>query len=278
MKTRSNFQTKHLVYIALSIVIAAVYLMPLYVLVNMSFRTIQDTYSKLVFPKIINIGNYLAVFNNNDLWVGFRNSIINVFLTVVIEISFSAMAAYGLVRSNSRAAIFIDKISMSIMMIPAVALLVGTYSLMVSVGLVNKLSGLSFLLAAGGIPASIYLFSNFIKTIPVALDEAATIDGAGVLRTFYSVIFPQLKAITITRIIIVAVGCWNQYLFPMYLLQTKDKHTVILVIKAAFNSFNGVINVPRASATCVIGILPIIVLYLALQKYVIGGQLDSAVK
>ena len=104
------------------------------------------------------------------------------------------------------------------MMIPTVALLVGTYSLMTRLGLVNNLAGLAFLLAAGGIPGCMFMYANFVTAIPVALDEAAMIDGANIFQTFFRIILPQLKAVTVTRLIIVATGCWNQYLMPLYLL------------------------------------------------------------
>ena len=193
-------------------------------------------------------------------------------------IGLSALGAYGLARSRNRLSNSLQGISMAVMMIPGTALLVGTYSLMVKFGMTNTLYGLALLSAAGGIPATMFMYMNFVVSIPTALDEAAAIDGAGVLRTFVQIIMPQLKAVTITRIIMSATGSWNNYMMPMYLLQNKSKFTIILVIKSAFNRTNGVGNMPKACATCAIGLLPVIVLYLFLQKYIIEGQIDSSVK
>lgn len=259
-------------------VLIIIYLVPLYILINLSLRTPTDFSSKLIFPKVLNLGNYISVLKSGELWNGFKNSIILVAETVVLEIFISALGAYGLARSNSRLARLLSQSSMAIMMVPAVALLVGTYSLMVKFHMSNTLWGLALLLAATGIPATLFMYINFVKTIPIALDEAATIDGASTLQTFFYIIMPQLKAITVTRVIIAATACWNQYLMPMYLLQDKSKHTIILVIKAAFNQYNGVGNLPKACATCALGLLPIILLYVFLQRYIIEGQLDSSVK
>ncbi len=259
-------------------VLIMIYLVPLYILINLSLRTPTDFSSKLIFPKVLNLGNYISVLKSGELWNGFKNSIILVVETVVLEIFISALGAYGLARSNSRLARLLSQSSMAIMMVPAVALLVGTYSLMVKFHMSNTLWGLALLLAATGIPATLFMYINFVKTIPIALDEAATIDGASTLQTFFYIIMPQLKAITVTRVIIAATACWNQYLMPMYLLQDKSKHTIILVIKAAFNQYNGVGNLPKACATCALGLLPIILLYVFLQRYIIEGQLDSSVK
>lgn len=264
-------------YVA-AIILVLIYLLPVYIMLNQSFRTVQDMGSILSLPAVWNFQNYMEVFKNGDLWIGLKNSLILVVGTVSIDIVFSALAAYGLVRGNGKIAKSIRNISMGVMMIPTVALLVGTYGLMVKFHMTNKLYGLALLSAAGWIPGTIFMYANFIASIPTALDEAAAIDGAGVIRTFGQIIMPQLKAVTVTRIIISATGCWNNYLMPMYLLQDKSKFTIILVIKSAFNSTNGVSNMSRACATCVLGILPVILLYLFLQKYIIEGQIDGSVK
>lgn len=261
-----------------SFLLILIYLLPIYILFTMSLRTMQDTGSMLKFPSIINLGNYISVFRDTSMLRSFKNSIIVVLITLVVEITFSALGAYGIARSSNKLTNLIRHGSMAIMMIPGTALLVGTYSLMVKTHMANTLWGLALLTAASGMAGAMFMYVNFIVAIPVALDEAAMIDGASMLQTFFFIIMPQLKAITVTRVIMSATGCWNQYLMPMYLLQDKTKHTIILVIKAAFNNANGVSNVPRACATCVIGILPIIILYLFLQRYIIEGQIDSAVK
>ena len=261
-----------------AIALVLIYLLPIYVLVTMSLRTVQDIGSKLQFPRIINIGNYIAIFREGTIWQGFANSIILVVITCSVEIVFGALAAYGIARSKGRFAKYLRYGSMTIMMIPRVTLLVGTYSLMVKAKMVNTLWGLGLLLAATSMSATMFFYVNFLSSIPRALDEAATIDGASVLQTFFYIIMPQLKAITVTRIIVVANGCWNQYLMPMYLLQDKSKHTIILQIKNAFSLSNGIPNVPKACALCVVGILPVILLYLFLQRYIIEGQIDSSVK
>ena len=263
---------------AVAAILLLMYLLPLYVLSNLSLRTIQDLSSKLHFPDVLNVRNYISVLESGDIWIGLKNSLILVVETVVVEIFVSAIGAYGLSRSSSRLSKIITNVNMGVMMIPAVALLVGTYSLMLKMNMNNTLWGLALLTAATGIPATMFMYMNFVAAIPIALDEAAMIDGAGTLQTFFKIILPQLKAVTVTRVIISVIGCWNNYLMPMFLLQKKSKHTVILVTKSAFNMTNGLGDLPRACATCVLGLLPIIVLYLFLQKYIIEGQIDSAVK
>lgn len=272
-KTRKNWWCY---LVAIGIIL--LYLLPIYILLNLSFRSIQDTASKLALPEVWTLDSYRKVFAGSDLWVGFKNSILMVMGTVAVEIPISALAAYGLSRSGNRIAEAIKTMNIGIMMIPGVALLVGTYSLMVSLHMTNTLAGIILLTAAGGIPGTMFMYVHFMASIPTALDEAAAIDGAGVLHTFFRIIMPQLKAVTVTRVIMSATACWNSYLMPMYLLQDKSKFTVILMIKSAFSRINGVGDLPKACAACVTGLLPVIVLYLVMQKQIIEGQIDSSIK
>ncbi len=267
-------------YYVFALIFVVVYLLPIYVLLNLSVRTVQTMDSALAWPALAdwNWSNYLSSLANSDIWMGFKNSIVIAALTIVLEITVSALAAYGIARSTSRITTHIRTINILIMMIPGIALLVGTYGLMVKLKMVNSLAGLALLSAAGGIPGTMFMYVNFIVSIPRALDEAAAIDGASILRTFFSIILPQLKSVTVTRVIMTAVGSWNNYLMPMFLLTDKSKYTIILVIKAAFAGSNGVKNVPLACATCVVGLVPIIAIYLAMQHFIIEGQMDSSVK
>lgn len=260
------------------IFLIVLYLFPFYVLINLSLREITDLSSRLYFPSKAVWYNYTNVLNGELLWTGFRNSIALASETVLIEILLGSLAAYGIARLNNRFTNSFRTLNMAIMMIPSLALLVGTYSIMSQLHMINSLNGLAMLAAAGGLPSTIFFYTNFITAIPTALDEAAEIDGAGVVRTFFQIILPQLKPITVTRIIVAFIGSWNSYLMPMYMLTQKSKYTIILVIKLAFSNDNGTGNLPEAAAACALGLLPIIALYLFLQKYIIQGQIESAVK
>ena len=279
IKTRPRRESKWWMY-ALALLFVVAYLLPIYVLLNLSIRTVQTMSSAMTWPAFSdwNWSNYLSALGNADIWLGFKNSLIIAAVTIVVEIAVSALAAYGIARSTSKVTQHLRTINILIMMIPGIALLVGTYGLMVKLRLVNSLTGLAILSAAGGISGTMFMYVNFIVSIPRALDEAAAIDGASILRTFFSIILPQLKSVTVTRVIMTAVGSWNNYLMPMFLLTDKSKFTIILVIKSAFAGDNGVKNVPLACATCAVGLIPIIAVYLTMQRFIIEGQMDSAVK
>ena len=123
------------------------------------------------------------------------------------------------------------------------------------------------------------VYLSAISGIDPGLYEAASIDGAGIFRTFFKIILPQLKPVTVTRLIMIAVGTWNNFAMPTYLLTDATKATVIQIVRKSFYAVAGAVqNVPLACAMCAVALLPVIVLYILLQKYIIEGQLDSVSK
>ncbi len=266
-------------YYLVSLLLILLYLLPLYVMLNQSFRVVTDLSPRLYFPQEWTFDNYKIAFSSKDLLRSFLNSAVFVLEVCALEIVFGSLAAYGLARAGGRFASALRTINICIMMIPSLSLLVGTYSLMVHFGMVNKIWALSLQNAALGMAGTTFFYTSFIITIPKELDEAAAIDGAGIFKTFFQIIFPQMKALTVTRLIMIAVGTWNSYAMPQYLLTDTRKATVILVVRKAFYTAAGSIqNVPLACAECAVALLPIIFLYVFLQKYIIEGQLDSVNK
>ncbi len=126
------------------------------------------------------------------------------------------------------------------------------------------------------LPMSIFLYTNFIASIPTALDEAAAIDGCGPVRAFFCIILPQLKSVTASVVILAGIHCWNDYQFSLYILQSSVRRTVTLAISSFFSQTTS--NLNAASAAAFLAILPVVFCFLFLQKYFIKGMVDSAVK
>ncbi len=266
------------VYIA-SVFLILLYLLPIYVMLNQSFRYMTDLTPRLYFPEKWTFDNYIQAFSTPELINGFKNSILYVLEVCAIEVVFGGLAAYGLARAGGRLSSALRTFNICIMMIPSLSLLVGTYSLMVKFGMINKIWALSLQTAAIGMAGTMFFYTSFIVSIPKDLDEAAAIDGAGIFRTFFQIILPQLKPVTVTRLIMIAVGTWNNYAMPTYLLTDSRKATVILIVRKAFSVAAGAVqNVPLACAECAVALLPVIALYILLQRYIIEGQLDSVSK
>lgn len=260
------------------LLIIALYFFPIYILLNVSVRDMTDLSSRLVPTAEPVFESYYEILTNPLFWKALVNTALYTALEICFLIPIASIGGYGLARSSGRIVSIIRSTNILVMMIPGTALLVGTYSLMVKLKLTNSIFGIALLGTGTSMTGAMFFYTVFTTMIPVELDEAAAIDGAGVLRTYFQIILPQMKAVTITRVISVLTGCWNNYLMPMYLLTKGDKYTLLLFVRKLFTGNTHVPDVPLAFAGCVLMILPILVVYFLLQKHIIGGQIDSAVK
>lgn len=264
---------------AVAVILVVIYLFPVYVMLNQSFRELTDLTPRLYLPEKWTMENYLEAFLESDLLKGFKNSVVYVIEVCLLEIILGGIASYGLARAGGRISSALRTFNICIMMIPSLSLLVGTYSLMVKFEMINKIWALSLQTAAIGMSSTMFFYTSFIVSISRDLDEAAAIDGAGIFRTFFQIIMPQLKPVTVTRLIMIAVGTWNNFAMPTYLLTDTDKATVIQIVRKAFYTAAGSVrNVPLACAMCAVALLPVILIYIFLQRYIIEGQLDTVSK
>ena len=218
----------------LSVLIILIYILPIYVLVVMAFKHPTDLGSRLIPPNYFDLSNFTSIIESGKLFRALGNTVLIAVGTVAIEVVFGCMAAYAFARNRSRLNSFMQSFCLGIMMIPPLSILVGVYTELVALGGINQQWAVIVIAAAFGLPMSIHLYTNFINSIPVALDEAAAIDGAGVLRTFWSIILPQLKPVTVSVIILKGVTAWNEYLYPYYILQKPSKYTLVLLIRQFF--------------------------------------------
>lgn len=263
-------------YIVAALIIL-VYLLPIYVLICVSLKPMTDlTSSRLTFPDIPYWQNYINALVKGGMIRACLNSVIIALGTVSVVVVVGSIAAYPLARIKSKFSSGVRTFVLGIMMIPNLALVVGVYTILISIKAVNSYWGIILVTATFGLPMAIYLMSNFIQSIPSSLDEAAMIDGAGVLTTFFRVILPQLKPILVTIILTQGIGAWNEYGYSLYILQKPTMYNVTLSLKTFFGTAAADLN--AAAAAAMIAIIPVVVLYLALQKYFVAGALEGALK
>lgn len=264
-------------YVA-SLIIIVIYLLPIYVLIVMSFKEKTDFSSKLALPEYLYLENYRKALIESGFLSALWNTFVIVAATVAIVVILGCMAAYPLARNRSRTNDFVKSVCMGIMMIPSVSILVGLYTEMVALKGINKLWSVIIIGAASGLPTAILLYTSFMTSIPQELDEAAALDGASHLTAFWKIILPQLKPVTATIVIQQGVGAWNNFLYPSYFLQKPEKYTLVLLIRQFFGANDSGGNMNTAAAVAVLSTLPIIILYLCCQKYFVQSQIDSANK
>ncbi len=261
---------------AVSLLIICIYLLPLYAVVVMSFKAPTDLSPRLSLPQTPYWGSFQKAIENVSILSALKNSALITIGVVFIEVFAGCLAAYPLARNRTRTNKAIMTVVLAIMMVPTLSIVTGVYSLLVSLKATSTYSGIIAVTAAFGLPLSIFLYRNFIAAIPQSLDEASAIDGASVFQTFYHVILPQLAPVTVSVIIMKGISAWNEFDFSLYVLQKPRMYNVTLCIKQFFSETFTDMN--AAAAAALLGILPPIIAYLALQKYFVQGALDSAVK
>ena len=262
-------------------VLFILYMIPFLLVVVNSLKTkisIVKYPLKLVDDKGLQFANYANAFEDMDFLQAFGNSIFVVALSVLLLMVFSSMCAYILVRKNYLACkvsflllISYMVVPFQVIMIPLLALYGGTFNML------NSRLTLVLMNFGFGTCFAVFLCHGFIKTsVPLALEEAALIDGCGPLQIFFKIVFPLLKPILSTVMILQVLGLWNDYLLPSLVLVKPELHTLPIAIRTFVGTFSS--DYGNMMAALVMTVVPVIIVYIALQKYIIGGVVAGAVK
>ncbi|MDR0474829.1 MAG: carbohydrate ABC transporter permease [Treponema sp.] len=258
------------------VLLCGLQLIPLYITIAVSLKPQTDLSSYWKMPAVPYLQNFFTAFSAGNLLSAYRNTFIITACATLAVIILAVMAAYPLARYPSRFNKAVKTFFLSIMMIPALSLLVPIYVLLLRLGGISKYQGIVPVHTAFNLPLAIYMISNFIKTIPQELDEAALIDGCSVYSIFYRIIVPLLKPVIVSVIILTAVPVWNDYQYSVYFLQRPQIRVITLAVASFFQQSGSNPNV--AAAAALTGIIPVVVLYIVLQKYFIKGMVDGAIK
>jgi raffinose/stachyose/melibiose transport system permease protein len=262
--------------VPLLLFIVGIYLSPIYVLLGVAFKSKSDVSSYWKLTGSIHTENFMKAITEGKVLLGIRNSALITFVSVILIVFIGALAAYPLTRRRTGWNKLIKSFTMGIMMVPPLSILVPLYSTLINMNGDNTYWGVIAVLVTFELPLSVFLYSNFIASIPIALDEAAAIDGCSPARAFVSIILPQLKPVTVSVIILTGMHCWNDYQFSLFILQKPGLRTITLAISSFFSQTTS--NLHAAAAGALIAILPVIVIFLFLQQYFIKGMIDSAIK
>lgn len=259
-----------------ALLIIALHITPFYIMINMSLKELSDRSSRWMPALHPYFQNYPTAIEHGNLLSAMWNTWVIAFLSVIIIVVAGAMAAYPLARKMSRRNRIILTLIVGVMMVPQLSILVPLYKEMVSLKGINHFWGIVIVSATFHLPMAIYMYSNFIKSIPKDLDEAAMIDGCSMMQSFFYVILPCLKSTTVSVIILNGVGIWNDYQFQLYFLQKPAMRTITLAITTFFTDSKQ--DLGAAAAAAFIVVLPPVLAYIFLQKYFVKGAMDSAVK
>lgn len=276
-------KTRSVIANIILILLCIVWLFPVYIIVVNAFKNRAELYENiLAFPKSFSFKYYAEAMDKMEIVNALKNSLIVTIVSIAIIIVLAPMCAWMLARKDNKLSKVIFSVFVATMLIPFQTLMMPLMQVLgfgrdtLHLPVVNTLGGLIFCYIGFGASMSVFLFHGFVKSIPVALEEAATIDGCTKFGVFWRIVFPMLKPVTMTVIILDVIWIWNDYLLPSLVLSSKANRTIPLSTANFFGQFTIQWNLAMAGLT--LTIIPVIIFYLCAQKYIIKGVAAGAVK
>ena len=250
-------------------------LAPIYLVFVNALKTMTDASSMNAQPPHDpQWGNFGAVIDQGNLGTAFSNSALYSFASTILAVLLAALAAYVLARRRTRRHEIIYLLLIMGIAIPTNY--VTLTKVMQLTHLIDTQIGIILVYAATQIPFNVFLIYAFVDTVPRDLDEAAFIDGCSPMRAFFSIILPMLTPVLVTCGVLNILNIWNDFLTPLYLLGNSDNWPMTLSVYNFFGQYES--NWAYISADIVLTILPIILIYIIAQRWILSGLSSGAVK
>lgn len=267
----------------LIVLLCLCYLFPIYIVFVNSFKNRAELYENmLAAPSKFTFEYFHKAIDKMNLLRSFGNSLIVTVVSIAILVVLASMTAWMFVRTNNKFSKIMFMIFVATMIIPFQTIMMPLMQVMgwirdtLHIPMLDTLGGLIYMNIGFGASMAVFLYHGFVKSIPISLEEAATIDGCNKFGVFWKIVFPMLKPTTVTVMILDVIWIWNDYLLPRLVLSSKDLRTIPLSTASFFGQFT--IEWNLAMAGLMMTIIPVIVFYLAAQKYIVKGVAAGAVK
>lgn len=258
---------------ALLLVFAIIYIGPLLMLVITSLKTLPEFMkSATALPTALNFRNFVEAWNKANFLRYMTNTLIYTVSATAVYVVTAVLVAFPISRGYVKGAGILLTLYVIALFLPVA--LIPQFQLMLSLGLYNNPIGYIMLFLVN--PIGVVILVNYIKTLPLELDEAAAMDGCGYFRFVISIIFPLISPAIATIAVLHAIGIWNELILPTIYLTNKDYYPItrgMIVFQGVYGS-----NWPTLAAAVLIMTLPMLVLFLVLQRYIVSGLTAGAVK
>ncbi len=266
---------KTVCYIAEGFIIL-LFLFPFYIMFYLALSAKEDNIAAEWFPFSLQFQNFADAWEQADLGGALFNSFIITFGAVIILVFCAACGGYAAARNKGKINRIIFNVMILSMMVPGIINTVPLYIIMRRINGINSYWAMMLLLACQCLPFSVFMYEGFIRSIEPALEEAAVIDGCTRFSAFWKIVFPLLKPITVTIIIMQGVGIWNNYAQAVFFLQNQNYHTIPLAVSTFFQAYGADYNLLAAGV--MIGMAPIVIIFILFQKQFVKGLSTGAVK
>lgn len=277
-KKASAFLSKFMFYFG-NIVIGIIFVSPLIWMISASLKPESEIFANMnsirtFFPSHASLDNYFEVFRRINMVNVFKNTILYIFLILIFDLILNSICGYALAKFKFKGRKFVLSFVVALMVMPMEAILLPLYIEMSQLGWVNTLQALVVPFIAKCF--SIYMFQNFFHDIPDDLLEAAAIDGCSPIGTFFKVVMPISKTVYATVFILDFVAHWNDFMWPFLVMTGEDKRTIQLAVQSFFST--SPVHYSAIMASLVISAIPMIVMFIFMQKYYVEGIASSGIK
>ncbi|MCL6631398.1 MAG: carbohydrate ABC transporter permease [Alicyclobacillus herbarius] len=272
MRTRSNWPA--MIFLTIG---ALFILFPLYMAVVVAVKSPQElAKSVLGIPTHIHWENFRNAMAITHYWHTFGNSLLITFFAVVLTVLSNSMVAYAIARNmNNRLFKGIYYYFFAAMFVPFPILMLPLVHQMSHIGLANRV-GLIILYIVYGISFNVFVYIGYLKSIPLELEEAALVDGASRWRIFWQIVFPLLGPMNATVAILTGLWAWNDFMLPLVMLSDPNQYTLPLVQYAFQSQYST--NYDLAFASYLLALLPMIIIYLIFQRWIVNNVTKGAIK
>lgn len=270
--------TNGLLYVVF-LLVAIFFLFPILWTLSLSFKTVPELYKvpPALFPESLNLDNYLYLIEQVQILRGVGNSVIVTAATIVGTMVIAVPAAYAFSRIKFKGSNFIQFLVLMFQMISPLVIVIPLYRYFARLGLLNSTVGLVMIYIAISAPFQVWFLKSFFDTIPVELDEAAYIDGCKRLQVVTKILVPTIIPGIFSGVLLVFISSWSQFVVPYILIDTPSKMPLACLLVNLQSKLNQ-ITTHYLAAGSILTILPTVLLFLFLQKYIVSALTAGAVK
>ncbi|WP_211160583.1 carbohydrate ABC transporter permease [Microbacterium thalassium] len=267
------------VRVLIGTVIAALFSVPLYLVIVNVFKPSTEIFAHPAsLPETPTLANFGAVLTRSDnlFWNGLINSTQITVISVLVTILLGSMTAHYLARNTGKVTQIVIVLIVVGMMIPGAVIIQPIIQILLGVGLIGTIPGLILVNIASSLPFAIMVFLGFVRSIPIELEQAAAVDGAGPFRIFWQIVFPLMRPAAATVLIFVAVAVWNDFIMPLIILGPGNGTTITVGVYRSVSKY--VSDFGAVFAFMLLATIPILILFLFFQRYFVKGLMSGATK
>jgi raffinose/stachyose/melibiose transport system permease protein len=258
------------------IFLACLVALPFYYIIVNTFKTqSQMELNPISLPSSLNLNNYVEILATSNIGQAFINTLYVTAVSVAIMLLSGSMAAFAIIYRHTKLNVIISGVLLIAFLVPYQTTIIPLYELIVNAGFADNLQGLiaSYL---GGSVFCYFLIVGYMRTVPMEILEAARIDGATPFRLYWAIVLPLIRPVLITVGVFQVMWVWNDYIAPTIFLSSPSNNTLVLLAEQAVSQF--VTNWPDFMAVTVIVLLPMLIFFIAMQKYIVDGLISGSVK